>query len=176
MLLSNINNINDSELVINISTIIKNCSIEFEYHPMILSNNIMDYVFKWIDIPNTQIQIECLSILKYLLSNSILLVFIFTLYIENNQIKFDDFDNIVKIMNCLKQNTNTEIQCLACTILYNCINNGEMSEDIIVENSPVSTLIQCLENDNIGVKVSNSKLLINLSIKCIYFIFISFYY
>lgn len=70
-------------------------------------------------------------------------------------------------MNCLKQNTNTEIQCLACTILYNCINNGEMSEDVIVENSSVSSLIKCLENDNIGVKVSNSKLLINISIKCI---------
>lgn len=46
-----------------------------EYHSMILSNNIMNYIFKWIDIPNIKIQVESLSILKYLLSNSILLYY-----------------------------------------------------------------------------------------------------
>lgn len=46
-----------------------------EYHSIILSNNIMNYIFKWIDIPNIKIQVESLSILKYLLSNSILLYY-----------------------------------------------------------------------------------------------------
>lgn len=46
-----------------------------EYHSIILSNNIINYIFKWIDIPNIKIQVESLSILKYLVSNSILLLY-----------------------------------------------------------------------------------------------------